>query len=596
MDLLFQWKKLLPVPIQFLCPCGTTIGWLDWVEQEVADQILRNAKIFEAIVVSRGWNICRDMRALRFLVRRWNPDTHTFFFPWGETIVTLEDVERICLLLSMGDVNLRELGLSNKESAIAGKLLETFGGTFTSSTSNRAMFSFWIFEFKEFEDVDTRRAAFLALWLSKCVFNSDLVQFIKPFTFPLAVVLNRGVSLPLGTLCLGTLYFELDRLHSNELGGSPYHIIESSVNVVLFQTFIWEHSKDYIDVGKDVGNVKMANWVVQATGPNGELQFLGFEDGLPLLMKWMGSKVWILPLITLLDDGAHFAWKPYSYVAARFCCPNPFPSARPGSQEFGLADHEMVPNFLLITSPSHIPYPSGAGFDLTKYNPHRVLRQFGFDQDVLDVNATGCRLSDALRPLVHSIALEYWASKVKRVLVPSRHCEGYATSNMKLYWRKVMTSFVDYRADLMAGWFMGGIVPLEWSEKNVIVRAPKSNPATSAPKRSRDKSPLTVTNVGSPMSTYKSIMKAPRGLKILVIPNVLPFDSVGQKISFKPKKVRRRRASAKKPKYGSPKPPAIVQSGFGVAPATKSNVPATASSSTPLPLKQYRRKTSAGRE
>ena len=159
----------------------------------------------------------------------------------------------------MGDANPLELGLSDEESAIAGKLLETFGGTFVSWSGNRARFSFWIFEFRESEDVDIRRAAFLALWMSKCVFNSDLVQFMKLFTFPLVVVLSKGVSLLLGTLCLGTLYSELDRLHSDELEGSPYHIIESSVNVVLLQTFIWEHSKDYVDVGKDVGDVKMAN-------------------------------------------------------------------------------------------------------------------------------------------------------------------------------------------------------------------------------------------------------------------------------------------------------------------------------------------------
>ena len=71
----------------------------------------------------------RDMRALRFLVRHWNLDTHTFFFPWGETTITLEDVDRICLLPSMGDVNLLKLGLSDEESVIARKLLETFGGT-----------------------------------------------------------------------------------------------------------------------------------------------------------------------------------------------------------------------------------------------------------------------------------------------------------------------------------------------------------------------------------------------------------------------------------------------------------------------------------
>nr|POF00013.1 hypothetical protein CFP56_55808 [Quercus suber] len=355
-------KELLPIPIQFLCPCGITVGWSDWVEQKVADegfcQILRNAKIFEAVVVS----------------------------------LTLEDVDRICLLPSMGDVNLLELGLSDEESAIARKLLEMFG---------------------------------------------------------------------------------------------------------------------------DVGDVKMANWVVRAAGPNGELRFFGFEDGLPLLMKWMGLK---------------------------------------------------IPNFLLITYPSYIPYPSGAEFDLI-HNPHRVLRQFRFDQDVLHINAIRCPLSDAMKPLVHSTALEYWASKVERVLVLSRHREGYATSNMKLYWKKVMITFVDYatrqnlgfvewRVDLNSWVVHGGDVPLEWSEKNVIVRGPESNPATGAPKRSRGKFPSSEN---------------------------------------KPKKVRRRRASAKKPKAGSPKPPAVVQSGSSAAPATKSSVPTAAYASTPSRLKQYRRKTNAGR-
>ena len=84
------------------------------------------------------------------------------------------------------------------------------------------------------------------------MFNSDPVQFMKPSTFPLAVVLSRGTFFPLGTLCLGTLYYELDRLRSDELEGSPYHIIEFNVNTVLLQTFMWEHSKDYEDIAKIV--------------------------------------------------------------------------------------------------------------------------------------------------------------------------------------------------------------------------------------------------------------------------------------------------------------------------------------------------------
>ena len=109
MDLRFQQKELSPVPIQFLCPCGTIVGWSDLLEQEVTDK-----------------EFCQILRAIRFLVCHWKLDTHTFFFPWGETTITLEDVERICLLPSMGDVNLLELGLFNEESMIAGKLLETF--------------------------------------------------------------------------------------------------------------------------------------------------------------------------------------------------------------------------------------------------------------------------------------------------------------------------------------------------------------------------------------------------------------------------------------------------------------------------------------
>ena len=62
------------------------------------------------------------------------------------------------------------------------------------------------------------------------------------------------------------------------------------------------------------------------------------------------------------------------------------------------------------------------------------MRQFGFDQDVLDINTIVCALSDAMQPLVHGSALEYWANRIERILVLSRHREGYVTSSMKLYW------------------------------------------------------------------------------------------------------------------------------------------------------------------
>ena len=42
----------------------------------------------------------------------------------------------------------------------------------------------------------------------------------------------------------------------------------------------------------------------------------------------------------------------------------------------------------------------------------------------------------------------------------------------------------------------------------------------------------TVTNVGSPSSTYKSNLVAPPGLKITVSPDVLAFSSLGEKRSY----------------------------------------------------------------
>ena len=92
--------------------------------------------------------------------------------------------------------------------------------------------------------------------------------------------------------------------------------------------------------------------------------------------------------------------------------------------------------------------------------------------------------------------------------------------------------------------------------RDVIAKAFEFNPATGAPKRSCGKSPSS---------------------------------------KDKPKKVRRKIASAKKSKASSPKPPTTVQSSFGVAPAAKSSVPTVASTSSSSQLKQYRLKTSAGR-
>ena len=87
MDLHLQRKELLPSPMQFWCPKGLINGWSDWLDREIENegfcQALRDANIFEAILMSRGWHVFRDIISLQYLIRRWSPKTHTFFFSWG---------------------------------------------------------------------------------------------------------------------------------------------------------------------------------------------------------------------------------------------------------------------------------------------------------------------------------------------------------------------------------------------------------------------------------------------------------------------------------------------------------------------------------
>ena len=179
---------------------------------------------------------------------------------------------------------------------------------------------------------------------------------------------------------------------------------------------------------------------------DGEERFFGFEHDLPLLMKWMSLKVWGLPAIDSLDTTSDFIWRPYAYHADGFFSPSLFPYTRPDSQMFNLGDGNKVLNFLLITSPLLLPCLNSSGFSLVKYNPHRVSRQFGLDQDVPTINDMEYDIREAMRPLLYDSAMDYWCEREVDVLILCRRREGCVTQNMCTYWRRIMSSFVDFVA------------------------------------------------------------------------------------------------------------------------------------------------------
>ena len=83
-----------------------------------------------------------------------------------------------------------DLELDSEEAKIEERLYKAFGGHTASPIGQRAKFSSWILAFKKPGSHAFGRAAFLAMWLSKCIFGYYPTQFIKPFMFRLAIKLS----------------------------------------------------------------------------------------------------------------------------------------------------------------------------------------------------------------------------------------------------------------------------------------------------------------------------------------------------------------------------------------------------------------------
>ena len=104
--------------------------------------------------------------------------------------------------------------------------------------------------FNREEDPLIRRAAFVAYWLSKCVFGEHPVYSIKPLYFPFAIKIAVGTCFPLAPLLLGQLYTQLDLLHAEESAGASCHIVTTAFNSSIVYTFLWEHALEYIRKGR----------------------------------------------------------------------------------------------------------------------------------------------------------------------------------------------------------------------------------------------------------------------------------------------------------------------------------------------------------
>uniref|UniRef100_A0A2N9EV39 Aminotransferase-like plant mobile domain-containing protein n=1 Tax=Fagus sylvatica TaxID=28930 RepID=A0A2N9EV39_FAGSY len=93
-DLQIQRNEMLVVPLVFDFQCSRAAGWEVWIDSELANREfcyrLEQAGVLRSILISRCSNMFRDTEALRQLVRRWCPSTHTFFFAHGQLYTQLD--------------------------------------------------------------------------------------------------------------------------------------------------------------------------------------------------------------------------------------------------------------------------------------------------------------------------------------------------------------------------------------------------------------------------------------------------------------------------------------------------------------------------
>ncbi|KAK4439813.1 hypothetical protein Salat_0316200 [Sesamum alatum] len=165
--------------------------WRSWVQTMHSrySSVWKDVGIYDAIMGSI-YKIYRDEDLVFGIAERWCSETNTFFFPWGESTVTLEDT------LILG-------GFSAVE--------ESRRNLATLRTNSHAR---WLDLFMERGNV-FEHEAFLSLWLSRFVLPGNHLDRIGSHVFSATIHLARGRRLALGPAVLSCIYRDLGLLRES---------------------------------------------------------------------------------------------------------------------------------------------------------------------------------------------------------------------------------------------------------------------------------------------------------------------------------------------------------------------------------------------
>uniref|UniRef100_A0A2N9GHJ1 Aminotransferase-like plant mobile domain-containing protein n=1 Tax=Fagus sylvatica TaxID=28930 RepID=A0A2N9GHJ1_FAGSY len=412
---LIQRNEMLAVPLVFDFQCSRAVEWADWIDSELSDRefcdCLERAGVLRSVLISRGSNMYRDTEALRQLVRRWCPSTHTFFFAHGEMTVTLEDVENHWLLPILDYIGRKNIALGTQA----------------------ARFKAWMEHFNRetrptLQSEGLKVAAFVAYWLSKCVF---------------------GVCFPLAPLLLGQIYTQLDLLHAEELAGASCHIASTAFNSSIVHTFLWEHALEYISLIKSIGTHSFGSMLL---------------SDVPAVYRWVGSKfdkdfmiiVSLSPVPSLDNESKVCCWRPYGVSHRGFM----YESVMSGFSNIEAQDYSVIAGdtasltYLSATNAGWLPVLSSDGLRFTVYSAHRVRKQFGFDQEVPAVMGVA---AGEIPTLCERLELLLTGAVSFRVIIPDAPLFTQGSPRRVDTGRKTFQFVKEWRISLDLGiWLMSG--------------------------------------------------------------------------------------------------------------------------------------------
>lgn len=351
-----SYMQLIKQRVRFHGMLGPLKLWTSWVDdlQKTHQETWKKVGIFDAIKAST-YHIMRDNELIIELAERWCAETNTFFFPWGESTITLEDV-----MILGGFSVLGSSARSRFRLTEGGEIVENLIFTWRKikkSHNFHATHNIWMNYFRG-KGGELEHVALLVLWLSRYVFTSNSRSVISSKVFSIAVSLTRGIRIALAPAILASIYRDLGLLHEkivniNSGGQDACSKLVLWAPLQLVQIWAWERLPTL------------------GLKPN----LLG--HGQPRVARWHQVRKSKVRLVIEWSTGDDFLWRPYALHLRNWELPKFY--CHQGT--WILVNSEMDEQFSSFVKCLRTCELIGVDC-VERYLPKRVARQFALDQDI----------------------------------------------------------------------------------------------------------------------------------------------------------------------------------------------------------------------